>query len=221
MKDPFLEYFGMSKTPFGKDLSKEELFNYPQLEDLGEVIRLTVKDRSMCLVSGRSGSGKTTGARAFLEELPHQQYKIIYLGQDQRASGLFARLADALGLRAELSRNYRSLLSIILLGQIWIRDRLRYRELEALNQRLRLRYALEGLTEKQTAQYIHHHLLLAGCSEALFTTDALKQIFLASGGLLRPINNIAFACLVKSRSSNKKTIDGALVKRIVQEQEVL
>jgi type II secretory pathway predicted ATPase ExeA len=268
MKDPFLEYFGMSKMPFGKDLSKQDLFNYPQLEELGEIIRLTVTARSMALVSGRSGSGKTTGSRAFLEELPQEQYKIIYLGQEQRASGLFARLADALGLKPELSRNYRSLhiskrlenevlaggkeivllvdeahmlekqaleelrmltnsemdrrslVSIILLGQIWIRDRLRYRECEALNQRLRLRYALEGLTEKQTAQYIKHHLSLAGCLEELFTADAVKQIFLASGGLLRPINNLAFASLVKAKSLNKKTIDGALVKRVVQEQEV-
>ena len=115
----------------------------------------------------------------------------------------------------------RSLVSIILLGQIWIRDRLRYREYEALNQRLRLRYALEGLTEKETAQYIQHHLLLVDCSKELFTSDAMKQVFLASGGLLRPINNICFASLVKAKSCGKKTIDGALVKRVIQEQEVL
>jgi type II secretory pathway predicted ATPase ExeA len=267
MKDTFLEYFGMSKTPFAKDLSKQDLFSYRQLEELEEILRLTVKDRSMALVTGRSGSGKTTGTRAFLEELPQQQYKVIYLGQDQRTTSLFARLADALGLRPELSyrslhisrrlenevmaggkelvllidethlleraaledlrlltsseMDRRSLVSIILLGQIWIRDRLRYREYEALNQRLRLRYALEGLTEKETAQYIQHHLSLVDCSKELFTSDAMKQVFLASGGLLRPINNICFASLVKAKSCGKKTIDGALVKRVIQEQEVL
>jgi type II secretory pathway predicted ATPase ExeA len=269
MKDAFLEYFGMNKTPFGKDLSRQELFQYPQLQELAETVRLTVNDHSMALVTGRSGSGKTTGTRAYLEELPHQNYKVIYLGQDRTTPSFFARLADALGLRPELSRGYRSLqiskrlenevlaggkelvllvdeahllertaleelrllsnsemdrrslISIILLGQIWIRDRLRYREYEAINQRLRLRYALEGLTEKETAQYIHHHLSLAGCAKELFTADAVKQIFLASGGLLRPINNICFASLVKSKACSKKTIDGALVKRVVQEQEVL
>ncbi|MGH2506530.1 MAG: ExeA family protein [Ktedonobacteraceae bacterium] len=269
MKDAFLEYFGMTKTPFGKDLSRRDLFNYPQLAELEEIIRLTVKDRAMSLVTGRSGSGKTTGTRAALEELPHQQYKIIYLGQDRTTASFFARLADALGLRPEISRCYRSLhiskrlenevtaggrevvllvdevhlldraaleelrllsnsemdrrslVSIILLGQIWIRDRLRYREYEALNQRLRLRYALEGLTEKETAQYILHHLSLVGCKKELFTADAVKQVFLAAGGLPRQINNICFASLVKAKSCGKKTIDVALVKRVVQEQEVL
>jgi type II secretory pathway predicted ATPase ExeA len=115
----------------------------------------------------------------------------------------------------------RSLISIIFLGQIWLRDRLKYREYEALNQRLRLRYALEGLTEKETGQYIQHHLSLAGCTKELFTADAIKQVFLASGGLLRPINNICYASLVKAMSSGKKTADAALVKRVVQEQEVL
>ena len=269
MKDPFLEYFGMNKMPFGKDLSKQELFTYRQLHELDEILRLTVAQRSMALVTGRSGSGKTTGTRAFVDELPQRQYKTIYLGQDQKTPSLFARLADALGLSPELSRGYRSLyiskrledeviaggkelvllvdeahllerqaleelrlltnsemdrrslVTIILLGQIWIRDRLRYREYEAINQRLRLRYALEGLTEKQAAQYIQHHLALAGCTESPFTADAVKQVFLASGGLLRPINNICFACLVKAKAGGKKSIDGALVKRVVQEQEVL
>jgi type II secretory pathway predicted ATPase ExeA len=115
----------------------------------------------------------------------------------------------------------RSLVSIIFVGQIWLRDRLRYREYEALNQRLRLRYALEGLTEKETGQYIQHHLELVGCSKELFTSDAVKQIFLASGGLLRPINNVCFASLLKAKSGGKKTVDGALVKRVAQEQEVL
>jgi type II secretory pathway predicted ATPase ExeA len=269
MKDTFLEYFGMNKPPFGKDLARQDLFNYPQLLELEEMLMLTVRYRSMMLLTSRAGAGKTTAARACLEALPQQQYKLIYLGYDQRTASFFARLADALGLRPELSRSYRSLhiskrleqeataggkelvlvvdeahmleraaleelrmltnsemdrrslVSVIFMGQIWIRDRLRYREYEALNQRLRLRYALEGLSEKEAGQYIQHHLALAGCSKELFSADAVKQVFLASGGLLRPINNICFGSLVKAKSSGKQTIDGALVKRVVQEQEVL
>ncbi len=269
MKDTFLEYFGMSKMPFGKDLCKSDLFNYPQLQELDEILRLTVTRRSGALITGRSGSGKTTGARSFLDELPQRQYKTIYLGQDQKTPSLFARLADALGLKPELSRGYRSLyiskrlesevmaggkelvllvdeahlleraaleelrmltnsemdrrslVSIILLGQIWLRDRLRYREYEAISQRLQMRFSLEGLTEKETSQYIQHHMQLAGCTENPFTADAIKQVFLAAGGLLRPINNICFASLVKAKSLGKKVIDGAMVKRVVQEQEVL
>lgn len=268
MKQSLLNYFELSRTPFGKDLSRQELFIYPQLEELEEMISPTVADRSMLLVTGRAGTGKTTPVRAFLGELP-RQYKVIYLGQDRRGNSLFARLADELGLRPELSRNYRSLhlskrienevlvggkelvlvvdeahllerdtleelrllsnsemdrkslITIFLLGQIWIRDRLKYREYEALNQRLRLRYALEGLSEHETGNYIRHHLSLAGTAKELFTPDAIKQIFVASGGILRQINNICFASLVKAKLAKRKTVDAAIVKKVVQEQEVL
>ncbi|MBX9725174.1 MAG: AAA family ATPase [Candidatus Obscuribacterales bacterium] len=268
MKDTFLDYFGLKKTPFGKDLSRQELFSYPQLNELEELIQLTVSRRSMGLITSRAGCGKTTACRAFLSELPARQYKIIYLGQDYRGASLFARLANELGLRPELARNYRSfhiskrlenevsaggkeivlvadeahllerptmeelrlltnsemdrksLVSIIVMGQIWIRDRLKYREYEALNQRLSLRYSLEGLSEKETSDYVHHHLTLAGANgDGLFTADALKQIFISSGGILRVINNICLAAMLKAKSLKRNVIDGALVKRVVKEQE--
>lgn len=240
---------------------------YSQLQEVEEMISLTVGDRSMLLITGRAGTGKTTPVRACLGELP-RHHKVIYLGQDRRGNSLFARLADQLGLRPELSRNYRSLhlskrienevvaggkelvlvidethllerdaleelrlltnsemdrqslISIIMLGQIWIRDRLKYREYEALNQRLRLRYAMEGLSEKETGDYIRHHLALAGVTAEIFAPEAIKQIFIASGGILRSINNICFASLVKAKSMKRTAIDGVLVRRVIQEQEV-
>lgn len=262
------EYFGFKKTPFGKDLGKHELFMYPQVREMEEVLRLTLSDHSMSLGASRAGCGKTTVTRAYLEDLPKSQYKVIYLGQDRKGTSLLARLADELGMRPEEIRCHRSLhiskaierlvmaggkelalvvdeahlldrstledlrmlsnskmdslsmVSIILLGQIWLRDRLKYREYEALNQRLRLRYSLEGLSEVETGQYVQHHLKLVGCSTELFTEDAVKQVFIASGGIPRPINNLCVASLLKAMLSKKKTVDGALVKRVAKEQEI-
>lgn len=268
MKDAFLEYFNMQRAPFGKDLSRQELFNYPQLDELEEIIQQVVVRRTMGLLTSRAGCGKTTACRAILGELPSRQYKVIYLGQDYSSASLFARLASELGLRPELARNYRSfhisnrlenevtvggkeivivadeahmlerpameelrmltnsqmdrksLVSILMLGQIWIRDKLKYREYEALSQRLSLRYALEGLSETETVGYIQHHLRLAGSTEELFTADAFKQIFVSSGGILRLVNNICLAAMLKAKSLKKRVIEGALVKRVVKEQEI-
>jgi type II secretory pathway predicted ATPase ExeA len=266
MTQTLYEYFGFSKTPFGKDLSRQQLFMYPQVRELEEVLRLTLEDHSMTLCTSRAGCGKTTVTRTYLEELPMSQYKVIYLGQDRRGNSLLARLADELGLTPEETRSYRSvhlskgierqvsiggkelvfvvdethlldrstledlrllsnsgmdrrsMVSIILLGQIWLRDRLKYREYEALNQRLRLRYSLEGLSEAETGQYIEHHLRLVGCSKDLFTDDAVKQVFIASGGIPRPINNLCVASLLKAMMTKRKTVDGTLVKRVAREQ---
>ena len=125
---------------------------------------------------------------------------------------------EDLRLLSNSGMDRRSMVSIILLGQIWLRDRLKYREYEALNQRLRLRYSLEGLSEAETGQYIEHHLRLVGCSKDLFTDDAVKQVFIASGGIPRPINNLCVASLLKAMMTKKKTVDGTLVKRVAREQ---
>lgn len=266
MTQSFHEYFGFEKTPFGKDLSKQQLFMYQQVHELEQVLRLTVLDHSLLFVAARSGTGKTTVTRAHLEELPREKYKVIYLGQDRRGTSLLMRLGDELGLKPHETRCYRSvhisqaienqilasgrelvlavdeahmldrntledlrllsnskmdsqsMVSIILLGQTWLRDRLKFREYEAINQRLRLRYSLEGLSETETGQYIKHHLKLVGCSRELFTADAVKQVFITSGGILRLINNLCVASLLKAMLLRKKIVDGSLVKRVAKEQ---
>jgi len=52
----------------------------------------------------------------------------------------------------------RSPVSILILAQHWLRFVLQKQGYEALYQRLRLRFALEGLSEEQTFAYIKHHL---------------------------------------------------------------
>jgi type II secretory pathway predicted ATPase ExeA len=130
-------------------------------------------------------------------------------------------VTEELRLLTNSEMDRKSLLSIILLGQIWFRDRLKYREYEALSQRLTLRYALEGLSEAETVAYVQHHLQLAGTGQEIFTADAFKQLFLSSGGILRIINNVSLAAMLKAKSLKKKVVDGALVKGVVKEQEVV
>lgn len=71
----------------------------------------------------------------------------------------------------------RSPMSLIMIGQRWLRGMLKNEDQEALHQRLRLRYALEGLSELQMKDYIHHHLQLVGCTKPLFTSGAMKAYF--------------------------------------------
>ncbi len=78
--------------------------------------------------------------------------------------------------------------ALILLGQLPLRSRLKAPGFEALSQRLRFRYALEGFTQDETAAYIKHHLHLAELPEDIFTPEAVKLIFLSSRGILREIN---------------------------------
>ena len=81
------------------------------------------------------------------------------------------------------------------IGQPTLRQRLRLGVLAALNQRISVRYALAGMTATETADYITHHLKIAGRADTLFSADATTRIHNASRGYPRAINNLAVNAL--------------------------
>lgn len=255
-------------TPFGKSCRAEEIFTYSQIEELTELLRATVAEKSMCLLTGQAGVGKTTAVRAFTDELPTNKHQVIYVGQDQDGGNLCRRFASALGFQPPRSRAHTWLaisqhlcdnlveqgkdvvlvvdeahllddstleeirlltnadfdrtspLSIILLGQLSLRSRLKMGGFDALHQRLRFRFSLEGFSQQETADYIRHRLRLAAWTEDIFAPDALKQIFLASQGILREINNICTLALIKTESTESGSITAKLIRQILDQREL-
>jgi type II secretory pathway predicted ATPase ExeA len=253
---------------FGKSFPKEEIFSYSQFQELHQILALTVRQRTMLLVTGEAGVGKTTAVRTFTDELPTNKHLVIYVGQDQDGGNLSRRLATALGFKPLRSRSHTWLaisqhlsdnlveqgkeivlvideahlldnftledirlltnadfdrsspLSVIMLGQLALRSRLKMAGSEALNQRLKYRYALEGFSEEETAQYIKHRLRSSGGSEDIFQADALKHIFLASQGIPREINNLCTVALLKAQSLTASKIDAKLVRQVLDQREL-
>ena len=108
-------------------------------------------------------------------------------------------------------------MTLFLLGQLSLRNRLREPMFTALNQRIRYRYALEGFSPEECIAYITHRLVGAGASQELFTDGALKLIFEASGGIPREVNNIALSCLLKAADGK---VDHRLVRQVLDEREL-
>lgn len=108
-------------------------------------------------------------------------------------------------------------LCLILAGQLSLRNRLREPMFVALNQRIRYRYALEGFSSEECAEYIKHRLQAVEVSPDLFTDGALKLIYEASAGIPREINNICVCCLMKSTDGK---VDQKLVKQVIDEREL-
>ena len=75
--------------------------------------------------------------------------------------------------------------------------------LAALDQRISVRYALTGMTATETADYITHHLKIAGRTDTLFSADAITLIHNASRGYPRAINNLAVNALTAAFAENK------------------
>ena len=95
----------------------------------------------------------------------------------------------------------------LLVGQPTLRHRLRLGVLAALDQRISVRYALAGMTATETADYLTHHLKIAGRSDTLFSADAVTLIHNASRGYPRAINNLAVNALTAAFARKTSIVD--------------
>jgi type II secretory pathway predicted ATPase ExeA len=85
--------------------------------------------------------------------------------------------------------------------------RLRQATFAALDQRIALRYSLEGMDHKETGDYLAHHLKLADRSDTLFSDDGIGLIHEFSRGLPRQVNNLATQALVAAYLTNSSICD--------------
>jgi type II secretory pathway predicted ATPase ExeA len=105
----------------------------------------------------------------------------------------------------------------VLIGQPTLRQRLRLGVLAALDQRITVRYALAGMSETETADYITHHAKIAGRSDTLFSDDALTLIHNASRGYPRAINNLALNALTAAFARNASIVDEKAARTAISE----
>ena len=108
-------------------------------------------------------------------------------------------------------------LKIVFSGQELLATLLKRASLADLVNRISVRYHIKSLTREQTTAYIDHRLKCAGGTGKLMTSDAKSLIHDFAGGVPRPINNIATACLIHAASKNVTGIDEAIVNETMAE----
>ena len=89
--------------------------------------------------------------------------------------------------------------------------------LAALDQRISVRYALAGMSAAETADYITHHVKIAGRADTLFSTDAITLIHNASRGYPRAINNLAVNALTSAFARNSTVVDEKAARIAISE----
>jgi len=123
---------------------------------------------------------------------------------------------EELRLMTNADYDRQSPLTLILMGQPALRHRLKTPNLDALRQRLRYSYSLEGLDQEETIRYIQLRMTAAGLSPDFFEKDALILVFQMTEGVLRRINNLCSLVLLKAKSKKRTTVDQAFVQEIVE-----
>jgi type II secretory pathway predicted ATPase ExeA len=98
-------------------------------------------------------------------------------------------------------------MATLLVGQPYLRQKMRLSTLAALEQRIGMRYLMPAMSDTETRDYIHHHVKLAGRSDTLFTDDAITVIHTASRGYPRAINNLAVHALTAAYARGNPIVD--------------
>ena len=105
----------------------------------------------------------------------------------------------------------------LLIGQPTLRQRLRLGVLAALDQRISVRYALTGMDAAETADYITHHVKIAGRADTLFSSDAITLIHNASRGYPRAVNNLAVNALTAAFARDSTIVDEKAARTAISE----
>ena len=112
----------------------------------------------------------------------------------------------------EMQVEERFLLNVLLVGQPELAEHLKNHP--QLDQRITVKFHLEGFDRQDTANYIRYRLSIAGCDKERFSDAALYLIHAISKGIARRINNLCGLCLLEGANQKVTIIDEEIIKLV-------
>ncbi len=146
----------------------------------------------------------------------HVADKNVLLVIDE-AQRLTNELLEEVRQLSNIEKQDTKLLNIFFVGQHEFNDVLLEDRNRALRQRIAYNYHIDRLDLRETGDFIHHRLKIAGAESEIFRSGAIKQIFASSGGFPRRINIICDHCLLSGFVLEKKTISSKMAKQCAKD----
>ncbi len=101
----FEEYFGMTHTPFTRDVPPDELYESPVIQDVLGRLAYAADRQLFAVLTADPGCGKSTLIRKFAASLPHENYILLYLSDSKLTPRWFYKgMLDQLGLESGFYR---------------------------------------------------------------------------------------------------------------------
>ena len=98
----FYEFLHM---PFGKNVPPDKLYSGNDAEELIDRLKYTAANQLFAIVTGESGTGKSTLMRRFAAELKQMPYKVLYIADSKLTPRAFYKeLLNQFGLDAHFYR---------------------------------------------------------------------------------------------------------------------
>lgn len=154
--------------------------------------------------------------QALMLDLYEQDKKIpvIVIDEAHRLSeGMLQELRFMLNFREDSM----SPLALILVGQPSLRNQLRVKHMDAIDQRIQMRYQVSGLTEKETSTYIQHQVKMVGSPQEIFSEEAIREIYHFSQGVPRKINTLCSQSLLDAYIQGTQIVGESHVHRAINE----
>jgi type II secretory pathway predicted ATPase ExeA len=127
---------------------------------------------------------------------------------------------DEIRLLTNFQLDDQNLLSVLLIGQPELQQRLHRDVYQALRQRIGMQYALAPLSLDETVRYIEHRIRVAGGSRNPFSRRAMEEIHLLSGGIPRVINTLANTALLDAFGEDSEDVDVARIDDAAREHHL-
>jgi general secretion pathway protein A len=137
------------------------------------------------------------------------------------AQNLDERVLESVRLLSNFETADAKLMHIVLAGQPQLADKLARPELLQLRQRVSTVVHLTPFSLKETIAYITHRMRVAGyAGPPLFTRESVEMVFRFSQGIPRNINNLCFQALTIGFGTQRKKIDGQILREVLADLEL-
>ena len=134
------------------------------------------------------------------------------------AQNLGPTTLEQLRMLSNMSVQNEQLLELVLVGQPKLKDLLQAPDLVQFSQRVSSDFNIRPLSFEDVVGYINHRLGVAGCHTPLFTADACRLIYEASGGIPRVINILCGISLLYGFGSQTREITAELVSSVIDDR---
>lgn len=101
----FEQYFNLTRTPFCRDISEQELYSTQNIEELCERLEYSARNRLFAVVTGDVGTGKTTALRKLVGSLDSNRYRVMYISDSALTPrNFYWEMLNQLGCEAKFYR---------------------------------------------------------------------------------------------------------------------
>ena len=102
----FESFYGFTQTPFSRTIPTDKLYRGNDSDELLERLKWAARGQLFAVMTGDSGTGKTTTLRRFRDELQNSRYKVLYLSDSKMTPRTFYKgVLEQLGFEAKYLRS--------------------------------------------------------------------------------------------------------------------